>query len=126
MKKRIVLIIVICAVLLGALHIFLFSGNYKYVGNFHVEDYQRYFAIVESDRTVGKIHNAKDAAQAAEALFDQELSIEKATYSTLGVMFDPDNDAWLVFGCGESIYAFDRTPFAIMKSDGDVLAVFIN
>ena len=98
-------------------------GGTEAADTFDLTEYQYFLSHFPSNRTVAEIHNADQAAAQAEHLWIDiygEDVLEKKPYQ---VFYDKNNDVWLIRGTLPEMM-FGGVPWALIQSDGTVLAVW--
>ena len=73
-RKRIVLLVLIVAILIGGVCMIIIQNKTPNVKGFEFNDYQYYVDSFPSEENVGNIIDAKDAIKKAEKIWTQSLS----------------------------------------------------
>ncbi len=129
-KKRILTIFFLILTIM----VLFFWVDYKtsyFAGEFSVQKYQWAIEKYPSDQTVGAINNAKEAKEKAVLLWRKEFNTAPdgspqdpmENIEQIHAWFDAENDCWLVRGdLPDNMVGW--VPALIVKSNGDVLALF--
>ena len=108
----------------------LYTQTYE-VDRFELETLKENNNIAFIDqRNVGPIKDAVDAVEKAKKLWDEDFGVVDGKYydPTRGrkveISFDESNSCWFL-NCVFCEGAFESVPMALIKSNGDVLAVWM-
>lgn len=127
--KRYYLVLLIILAFAGLFYGLFAATQRDKVDTFDIAIYQDRITQFSSDRTVGEIHNSKNAKKEAEAIFMEVFGIAETDYKPYYVKYDPQSDVWLVFGSLPSLapgtIIFGSSPCVLMQSNGDVLAIWL-
>ena len=123
-RKRIVLLVLIVAILIGGVCMIIIQNKTPNVKGFEFNDYQYYVDSFPSDENVGNIVDAKDAIKKAEKiwikLYGESIKKEKPYQ----VFYDEDNGIWLIQGTLRSNMKGGVANILIQNKTGKVLAVW--
>lgn len=121
MKKEMQIITILCVAAI-AIFSFFFLNNTQ-TETFLLSDYNYYLNNFPYEKHVDQILNSDTAIAQAELIWIDiygEDVLDKKPYTAY---FDSINDAWLIKGTCPS-NSFGGVPFAIIQSDGNVLAIW--
>ena len=122
-RKRIVLLVLIVAILIGGVCMIIIQNKTPNVKGFEFNDYQYYVDSFPSEENVGNIIDAKDAIKKAEKiwikLYGESIKKEKPYQ----VFYDEDNGIWLIQGTLRSNMKGGVANILIQNKTGKVLAV---
>ena len=104
------------------------------VGEFCLDDYKDEIQIFSTDINVGPVKDAKTAGEKARQLWIEKYGkVDMSEYfgypedpshgSPLQVYYDKTQDCWLIHGTTKAMILMSR-PYAIIQSDGTVVAVW--
>ena len=104
------------------------------VGEFCLDDYQEEIQIFSVDKNVGPVKDAKTASEKARQIWIEKYGkVDMSEYfgypedpshgSPLQVYYDKTQDCWLIHGTTKAMILMSR-PYAIIQSDGTVVAVW--
>ena len=104
------------------------------VGEFCLDDYQEEIQIFSVDKNVGPVKDAKTASEKARQIWIEKYGkVDMSEYfgypedpshgSPLQVYYDKTQDCWLIHGTSASMILMSL-PYAIIQSDGTVVAVW--
>ncbi|MBQ9416713.1 MAG: hypothetical protein IJU20_07755 [Clostridia bacterium] len=123
-RKRIVLLVLIVAILIGGVCMIIIQNKTPNVKGFEFNDYQYYVDSFPSEENVGNIIDAKDAIKKAEKiwikLYGESIKKEKPYQ----VFYDEDNGIWLIQGTLRSNMKGGVANILIQNKTGKVLAVW--
>jgi len=123
-RKRIVLLVLIVAILIGGVCMIIIQNKTPNVKGFEFNDYQYYVDSFPSEEKVGNIIDAKDAIKKAEKiwikLYGESIKKEKPYQ----VFYDEDNGIWLIQGTLRSNMKGGVANILIQNKTGKVLAVW--
>ena len=123
-RKRIVLLVLIVAILIGGVCMIIIQNKTPNVKGFEFNDYQYYVNSFPSEENVGNIIDAKDAIKKAEKiwikLYGESIKKEKPYQ----VFYDEDNGIWLIQGTLRSNMKGGVANILIQSKTGKVLAVW--
>lgn len=123
-RKRIVLLVLIVAILIGGVCMIIIQNKTPNVKGFEFNDYQYYVDSFPSEENVGNIVDAKDAIKKAEKiwikLYGESIKKEKPYQ----VFYDEDNGIWLIQGTLRSNMKGGVANILIQNKTGKVLAVW--
>ena len=123
-RKRIVLLVLIVAILIGGVCMIIIQNKTPNVKEFEFNDYQYYVDSFPSEENVGNIIDAKDAIKKAEKiwikLYGESIKKEKPYQ----VFYDEDNGIWLIQGTLRSNMKGGVANILIQNKTGKVLAVW--
>lgn len=123
-RKRIVLLVLIVAILIGGVCMIIIQNRTPNVKGFEFNDYQYYVDSFPSEENVGNIIDAKDAIKKAEKiwikLYGESIKKEKPYQ----VFYDEDNGIWLIQGTLRSNMKGGVANILIQNKTGKVLAVW--
>ena len=123
-RKRIVLLVLIVAILIGGICMIIIQNKTPNVKGFEFNDYQYYVDSFPSEENVGNIIDAKDAIKKAEKiwikLYGESIKKEKPYQ----VFYDEDNGIWLIQGTLRSNMKGGVANILIQNKTGKVLAVW--
>ena len=125
-RKRIVLLVLIVAILIGGVCMIIIQNKTPNVKGFEFNDYQYYVDSFPSEENVGNIIDAKDAIKKAEKiwikLYGESIKKEKPYQ----VFYDENNGIWLVQGTLRSNMKGGVANILIQNETGKILAVWHN
>lgn len=144
MKRNISFKIILFVIIAGLTAAMFLYGRYAYrkiqanltVGEFRVADYQEELEIFSIDKHVGPVRDANAAREKARQIWIEEYGqVHLSEYfgypkdpsngSPLQVYYDQTQDCWLIHGTTASAHLIIiELPYAIIRSDGTVLAVW--
>ena len=108
----------------------LYTQTYE-VESFELETLKLENNITFDDqRNVGPIKDAVNAVEKAKKLWDEDFGVVNGKYydptngRKVEIYFDENNSCWFL-SCVFSEEAFESVPMALIKSNGDVLAVWM-
>lgn len=123
-RKRIVLLVLIVAILIGGVCMIIIQNKTPNVKGFEFNDYQYYVDNFPSEENVGNIIDAKDAIKKAEKiwikLYGESIKKEKPYQ----VFYDENNGIWLIQGTLRSNMKGGVAKILIQNKTGKVLAVW--
>ena len=123
-RKRIVLLVLIVAILIGGVCMIIIQNKTPNVKGFEFNDYQYYVDSFPSEENVGNIIDAKDAIKKAEKiwikLYGESIKKEKPYQ----VFYDEDNGIWLIQGTLRSNMKGGVANILIQNKTGKVLAAW--
>lgn len=123
-RKRIVLLVLIVAILIGGVCMIIIQNKTPNVKGFEFNDYQYYVDSFPSEENVGNIIDVKDAIKKAEKiwikLYGESIKKEKPYQ----VFYDEDNGIWLIQGTLQSNMKGGVANILIQNKTGKVLAVW--
>lgn len=93
------------------------------VESFDMAEFQMVLTQFASAKKVEEIHDADTAAHQAEKIWVEMFGQRVLDKKPYQVFFDSTNDVWLIKGTLPGNY-FGGVPYALIRSDGDVLAVW--
>lgn len=131
MKKTMLITLPIMLLFGAGLIVFLDVTMYDRVvaGSFELSEYQWAVETFPYDRNVGIVENPKTAIEHAKELWIERFSpvngkpYRLANSRKIMVLFDSENECWLISGTLPS-YWDGGVPNAIIQKDGKVLAVW--
>ncbi len=123
-RKRIVLLVLIVAILIGGVCMIIIQNKTPNVKGFEFNDYQYYVDSFPSEENVGNIIDAKDAIKKAEKiwikLYGESIKKEKPYQ----VFYDENNGIWLVQGTLRSNMKGGVANILIQNETGKIVAVW--
>ena len=123
-RKRIVLLVLIIAILIGGVYMIIIQNKIPNVKVFDFNDYQYYIDNFPSEENVGNIIDAKDAIKKAEKIWIKLYGKSIKKEKPYQVFYDENNGIWLVQGTLRSNMKGGVANILIQNETGKVLAVW--
>ena len=123
-RKRIVLLVLIVAILIGGVCMIIIQNKTPNVKGFEFNDYQYYVDSFPSEENVGNIIDAKDAIKKAEKIWIKIYGESIKKEKPYQVFYDEDNGIWLIQGTLRSNMKGGVANILIQNKTGKVLAVW--
>ena len=123
-RKRIVLLVLIVAILIGGVCMIIIQNKTPNVKGFEFNDYQYYVDSFPSEENVGNTIDAKDAIKKAEKIWNKLYGESIKKEKPYQVFYDEDNGIWLIQGTLRSNMKGGVANILIQNKTGKVLAVW--
>ena len=123
-RKRIVLLVLIVAILIGGVCMIIIQNKTPNVKGFEFNDYQYYVDSFPSEENVGNIIDAKDAIKKAEKIWIKIYGESIKKEKPYQVFYDENTGIWLVQGTLRSDMMGGVANILIQNETGKVLAVW--